>query len=81
MLFGNGRLEFSGAHGINGVEYVLFGEGVTPDFPKKTKCILYVHQDQVYRHMIDVMSEISEKQQQKRTRVKPLHCLFITLRR
>jgi hypothetical protein len=32
---------------------------VTPDFPKKTKCISYVHQDQVYTHMIDVMSEIS----------------------
>jgi hypothetical protein len=26
---------------------------------KKTKCISYVHQDQVYTHMIDVMSEIS----------------------
>jgi hypothetical protein len=35
------------------------GEPVTPDFPKKTKCISYVHQDQVYAHMIDVMSEIS----------------------
>jgi hypothetical protein len=33
---------------------------VTPDFPKKTKCISYVHQDQVYTYMIDVMSEISE---------------------
>jgi hypothetical protein len=33
--------------------------GVTPDFPKKTKCISYVHQDQVYTHMIDVISEIS----------------------
>jgi hypothetical protein len=32
---------------------------VTPDFPKKTKCISYVRQDQVYMHMIDVMSEIS----------------------
>jgi hypothetical protein len=32
---------------------------VTPDFSKKTKCILYVRQDQVYTHMIDVMSEIS----------------------
>jgi hypothetical protein len=32
---------------------------VTPDFPKKTKCISYVRQDQVYTHMIDVMSEIS----------------------
>jgi hypothetical protein len=32
---------------------------VTPDFPKKTKCISYVCQDQVYTHMIDVMSEIS----------------------
>jgi hypothetical protein len=32
---------------------------VTPDFPKKTKCISYVHQDQVYTHMIDIMSEIS----------------------
>jgi hypothetical protein len=29
---------------------------VTPDFPKKTKCISYVRQDQVYTHMIDVMS-------------------------
>jgi hypothetical protein len=28
-------------------------------FPKKTKCISYVRQDQVYTHMIDVMSEIS----------------------
>jgi hypothetical protein len=33
--------------------------GVTPDFPKKTKCIWYVRQDQVYTHKIDVMSEIS----------------------
>jgi hypothetical protein len=32
---------------------------VTPDFLKKTKCISYVRQDQVYTHMIDVMSEIS----------------------
>jgi hypothetical protein len=32
---------------------------VTPDFPKKTKCISYMCQDQVYTHMIDVMSEIS----------------------
>jgi hypothetical protein len=32
---------------------------VTPDFPKKTKFISYVRQDQVYTHMIDVMSEIS----------------------
>jgi hypothetical protein len=32
---------------------------VTPDFPKKTKCISYVRQDQVDTHMIDVMSEIS----------------------
>jgi hypothetical protein len=32
---------------------------VTPDFPKKTKCISYVCQDQVYTHMINVMSEIS----------------------
>jgi hypothetical protein len=32
---------------------------VTPDFPKKTKCISYVRQDQVYTHMIDVMSELS----------------------
>jgi hypothetical protein len=32
---------------------------VTPDFSKKTKCISYVHQDQVYTHMIDVTSEIS----------------------
>jgi hypothetical protein len=32
---------------------------VTPDFPKKIKCISYVRQDQVYTHMIDVMSEIS----------------------
>jgi hypothetical protein len=34
-------------------------DGVTPDFPKKTKCISYVRQDQIYTHMIDVMSEIS----------------------
>jgi hypothetical protein len=34
-------------------------QSVTPDFPKKTKCISYVRQDQVYTHMIDVMSEIS----------------------
>jgi hypothetical protein len=34
-------------------------EDVTPDFPKKTKCISYVRQDQVYTHMMDVMSEIS----------------------
>jgi hypothetical protein len=32
---------------------------VTPEFPKKTKCISYVRQDQVYTHMIDVISEIS----------------------
>jgi hypothetical protein len=32
---------------------------VTPDFLKKTKCISYVRQDQVYTHMIDVMSELS----------------------
>jgi chromosome segregation ATPase len=36
----------------------LAGKAVTPDFPKKTKCISYVRQDQVYTHMIDVMSEI-----------------------
>jgi hypothetical protein len=35
------------------------GLDVTPDFPKTTKCISYVRQDQVYTHMIDVMSEIS----------------------
>jgi hypothetical protein len=34
-------------------------EAVKPDFPKKIKCISYVCQDQVYTHMIDVMSEIS----------------------
>jgi hypothetical protein len=33
--------------------------GVTPNFPKKIKCISYVRQDQVYTHIIDVMSEIS----------------------
>jgi hypothetical protein len=54
---------------------------VTPDFPKKTKCISYVRQDQVYTHMIDVMSEISINSNKNRTRVKPLHYLFITLRR
>jgi hypothetical protein len=32
---------------------------VIPDFPKKTKCISYVLQDQVYTHMTNVMSEIS----------------------
>jgi hypothetical protein len=32
---------------------------VTPDFLKKTKCISYVRQDQVYTYIIDVMSEIS----------------------
>jgi hypothetical protein len=36
--------------------------GVTPDFPKKTKCISYVRQDQVYTHMIDVMSDINKQQ-------------------
>jgi hypothetical protein len=39
------------------------GASVTPDFPKKTKCISYVRQDQVYTHMIDVMSENINKQQ------------------
>jgi uncharacterized NAD(P)/FAD-binding protein YdhS len=28
-------------------------------FQRKTKCISYVRQEQVYTHMIDVMSEIS----------------------
>jgi hypothetical protein len=28
-------------------------------FSEETKCISYVRQDQVYTHMIDVMSEIS----------------------
>jgi hypothetical protein len=37
----------------------LLTKGVTPDFPKKTKCISYVRQDQAYTHMIDAMSEIS----------------------
>jgi hypothetical protein len=54
---------------------------VTPDFPKKTKCISYVRQDQVYTHMIDDMSEISINNNKKHTRVKPLHYLFITLKR
>jgi hypothetical protein len=31
--------------------------GVTPDFTRKTECISYVRQDQVYTHMIDVMSD------------------------
>ena len=30
---------------------------VTPGFKNKTKCISYVCQDQVYTHMIDVISE------------------------
>jgi hypothetical protein len=38
---------------------LLSWRDVTPEFPKKTKCISYVGQDQVYTHMIDVMSEIS----------------------
>jgi hypothetical protein len=37
----------------------LASPAVTPNFLKKTKCISYVRQDQVYTHMIDVMSEIS----------------------
>jgi hypothetical protein len=41
---------------INGSTRWVF---VIPDFPKKTKCISYVRQDQVYTHVIDVMSEIS----------------------
>jgi hypothetical protein len=60
---------------------LAFVHGVTLDFPKKTKCISYVRQDQVYTHMIDVMSEISINGNKNRTRVKPLHYLFITLRR
>jgi hypothetical protein len=32
---------------------------ITPDFLKKIKCISYVRQDQVYTHMIDIMSKIS----------------------
>jgi hypothetical protein len=32
---------------------------VTPDFTRKIECISYMHQDQVYTHMIDVISEIS----------------------
>jgi hypothetical protein len=64
-------------HGV----WVGTGRVVTPDFPKKTKCISYVRQDQVYTHMIDVMSEISINSNKKRTRVKPLHYVFITLRR
>jgi hypothetical protein len=55
--------------------------GVRPDFPKKTKCISYVYQDQVYTHMIDVMSEISINSNKNVQEVKPLHYLFITLRR
>jgi hypothetical protein len=41
------------------VYYARKGRIVTPDFPKKTKCMSYVRQDQVYTHMMDVMSEIS----------------------
>jgi hypothetical protein len=52
-------------------------DAVTPDFPKKTKCISYVRQDQVYTHMIDVMSQISINSNKKRTRVKPLHYLLL----
>jgi hypothetical protein len=40
-------------------EVAAHGVVVTPDFLKKTKCISYVRQDQVYTHMIDVMSEMS----------------------
>jgi hypothetical protein len=39
--------------------WVPLVRAITPDFPKKTKCISYVRQDQVYTHMLDVMSEIS----------------------
>jgi hypothetical protein len=46
--------------GVNDPGLAFAGKvGVTPDFPKKTKCISYVCQDQVYTHIIDVMSEIS----------------------
>jgi hypothetical protein len=51
---GRGR-ERPGAAGIAAAP----DRAVTPDFSKKTKCISYVRQDQVYTHMIDVMSEIS----------------------
>jgi hypothetical protein len=30
---------------------------VTPDFTRKTECISYVRQDQVYTDRIDVMSD------------------------
>jgi hypothetical protein len=49
---------------------------VTPDFPKKTKCISYVRQDQVYTHMIDVMSEISINSNKK---VQELNHYIISL--
>jgi hypothetical protein len=47
-------------HSLGSVPSVVPTEdAVTPDFPKKTKCISYVCQDKVYTHMIDVKSEIS----------------------
>ena len=38
----------SGVHGLL---------DVTPSFKNKIECISYVRQDQVYTHMIDVISE------------------------
>jgi hypothetical protein len=48
-----------------------------PDFPKKTKCISYVRQDQVYIHMIDVMSEISENSNKNVQELN--HCIISLL--
>ena len=54
------------------------GHNVTPDFQNKTECISYVRQDQVYTHIIDVISEIYQRQcpKPKKERVNN----FITLR-
>ena len=54
------------------------GHNVTPDFQNKTECISYVRQDQVYTHMIDIISEYIKRQCSKRKEERVHN--FITLR-
>ena len=54
------------------------GHNVTPDFQNKTECISYVRQDQVYTHMIDIISEYIKRQCSKRKQERVHN--FITLR-
>ena len=51
---------------------------VTPNFKNKTECISYMRQDQIYKYMIDFISEYIKGQCSKRKQ-KIVHN-FITLR-